>query len=233
MSHFAQIPIEEIKGLRLPLLQQSGDNSYQMMVEQDINYDCSWPTQSFLAPGLWPYTLDYLTKQDCPIGPCPIESAAGRWVFPMIMWDDVQGYHCSMTDACPYQPDTEDEHYDWMVENFKRTYESNKAPWGFYVHASWFTGKSLRFDAYKRFMEYLDNIDDVYIVGLSTALKWIQNPIPISEMTTPEWSNCRMREELNCNVQTCDVMKGEEHRYVNVCSTCPRVYPWLGNPLGE
>lgn len=87
-------------GLRKPFLQLSGNSTFQMMKESGITYDCSWPTISFIDPGMWPYTLDHASTQDCPIGPCPSASIPGTWVVPMISWRDLQNTPCSMADSC-------------------------------------------------------------------------------------------------------------------------------------
>lgn len=103
MNTFGNIPKSDIRGLRMPLLQLSGNNQFTMMKEGGIEYDSSWPTRSFMQTGLWPYTLDYQSIQDCNVLPCPDESIPGQWVLPMIMWEDTEGYPCSMVDACGYQ----------------------------------------------------------------------------------------------------------------------------------
>lgn len=100
MSHFANIPHESFKGLRVPYLQFSGDNYFQMLNEEGFTYDCTWPTQKYASPGLWPYTLDTLSVQDCVIGPCPTEAWDGSWVIPMIAWRDKMNIPCSMVDTC-------------------------------------------------------------------------------------------------------------------------------------
>lgn len=71
-----------------------------MISEVNLTYDCSWPTLTFRNPGLWPYTLDYQSDQDCPIGPCPTKSLPGVWVVPMIDWVDLDGTVCAMVDSC-------------------------------------------------------------------------------------------------------------------------------------
>ena len=60
--------------------------------------------------GLYPYTLDYASKQDCPIAPCPECSHPGVWVQPMLDLEDewygsnpncpTCGNICSMLDGC-------------------------------------------------------------------------------------------------------------------------------------
>lgn len=100
VSHFAQIPKDKISGIRMPFLQLSGNTTYEVLPENGLPWDCSWPTQKFSSPGLWPYTLQYKSDQDCPIGPCPTESLPKSWVAPMIDWIDDKGVVCSMVDAC-------------------------------------------------------------------------------------------------------------------------------------
>ena len=59
---------------------------------------------------MFPYTLDYKSKQDCPIEPCPSCSWPGVWEQPMIDLEDEWlgsnpacpecGNVCSMLDGC-------------------------------------------------------------------------------------------------------------------------------------
>lgn len=100
IEHFARIPADDMNGIRLPFLQMSGDNSFEMLNTQRISYDCSWPSQQYVNPGMWPYTLDTKSKQDCVIGPCPSNSWNGTWVVPMLEWIDGRGYPCPMVDTC-------------------------------------------------------------------------------------------------------------------------------------
>lgn len=100
VAHFANIPKEDIRGIRLPFLQLSGEASFEMMTEQGLTYDYSWPTIHHRAPGMWPYSLDYATRQDCVIGPCPVDSYDNVWVMPMISWTDEANIFCSMVDTC-------------------------------------------------------------------------------------------------------------------------------------
>ena len=98
IAKFANIPSSAIQGIRLPFLQMSGDNSFQMLNEQKMLYDLSWPSRNY--PGLWPYTLDTLSQQDCVIGPCPKQQWNGTWVLPMLTWQDYRDFPCAMVDTC-------------------------------------------------------------------------------------------------------------------------------------
>lgn len=102
ISHFAQIDREDIKGVRMPLFQLSGNNSFEMIKRAGLYYDCSMPTQHFTNPGMWPYSLEYASIQDCPLDNCPVASIPDVWVAPILSWTDLEGYQCAMVDACQY-----------------------------------------------------------------------------------------------------------------------------------
>ena len=114
IGQFANLNPCEVKGMRAPFLQGGGDNMFEMLRENNFLYDCSWPTRAYgytdAEYGLYPYTLDYATKQDCPIKPCPQCSHPGVWVQPMLDLEDewlgsqpncpTCGNICSMLDGC-------------------------------------------------------------------------------------------------------------------------------------
>ncbi|KAJ3661997.1 hypothetical protein Zmor_006366 [Zophobas morio] len=234
IAKFANIPEEAIKGMRLPFLQLSGDNSFEVGKEIGLVYDCSWPTQTFRNPGLWPYTLDYKSNQDCSIGPCPEDSIPGFWVVPMIDWTDQGNNVCSMVDACVNIPeDDADALSQWFIDNFNIQYNGNRAPFGFYVHAAYFNVNPLRLDAYKKFVDYLQGLDDVFLVTPNQAIQWIQNPVAIG---AAGWPECPTVEDAGCTPLTCALEKVDEENpiYMTFCgSECPAAYPWLDNPTGE
>ncbi|KAF5271002.1 hypothetical protein FQR65_LT05352 [Abscondita terminalis] len=232
ISKFANIPESSIKGARVPFLQIPGDNYYQMIEDSTFVYDCSWPTQVYMNSGLFPYTLDYASIQDCPIGKCPLNSHPGVWVIPMVDWMDLSGTPCAMVDACQNVPTDTQQILNFMKTNFHRHYDSSRSPFGFYVHASWFSIKE-RFDAYKLFLDYLGEFDDVYMVSASMVIDWMKNPVSKEEYLTN--AKCSSGNAGPCRVsKTCYLKKGEEERVMPVCTdVCPNVYPWVGNPLGN
>jgi len=233
IAHFANIPAEDIQGVRVPLLQLAGDTYFEAFQTADLGYDCSWPTQSYMDPPLWPYTLDYLSNQDCPIGRCPTESYPGRWVQPMVNWIDIQGYVCSMVDGCVFAPTETSDILEWIKSNFNRHYLNNKAPFGFYVHAAWFLRNPNNLEAYVQFLDYLGTLNDVYIVSVQRALEWVKNPQPLSQLSSA-WPSCPNTYTPTCNARSCPLSKGTETRYMMQClNSCPNVFPWLHNPLGN
>lgn len=231
--NFAAIPKEHIYGIRAPFLQMSGDNSTQAIKELGLEYDCSWPTQAYVHPGLWPYTLDCPSTQDCPIAPCPSDAASGVWIQPMINMKDNSGVPCAMADACADIPKDVQGLLKFMKDNFHMQYDKNRAPFGFYVHAAWFVAQNNHFEAYKLFIDYLLSLKDVYIVNIHRALQWVRNPSTLDNLRA-SWPACNKPAATSCTPTNCPLKKGEEERWMNQCDrTCPDKYPWLGNPLGE
>ncbi|XP_022911775.2 chitin deacetylase 7-like [Onthophagus taurus] len=230
IAKFADIPEEDIKGLRVPFLQLPGDTSFQAIKDLGLKYDSSWPTLRYQDPPLFPYTLDYLSNQDCPVGKCPTVSLPGVWVQPMVDWTGSDGNVCAMVDSCA-TPDNAPELLELMKSNFQRHYTSNKAPFGFYIHAAWFDKNPVNFEAYKQFLDYLGTLNDVYIVTVQRGIEWVQNPTTTKDLKNL-WPSCPNTYEPTCEATVCTLNKGEEVRYMTQCSDCPDVYPWLGNPLG-
>ncbi|XP_026461246.1 uncharacterized protein LOC113362969 [Ctenocephalides felis] len=239
IAKFAQINKTDIQGLRLPFLQMSGNNSYEMMPKAGLVYDSSWPTQNMDNPPIWPYTLDYLQPaQDCPIGPCPNKPHKGVWVMPMVNWRDEDGVPCAMVDSClKYPTDDADKLKNFMIKNFEKHYNTSKAPFGFYVHAAWFNVNPLYLEAYIKFIDYLQTKNDVILTNKAKVIEWIKNPVPLSQLKDSQWSKtCHKPSALGCTGQTCKVVRKDinEDRYMRICGgKCPDVYPWLGNPTGQ
>merc|ERR1711976_713859 len=211
IGQFANIPPCQVKGTRAPFLQGGGDNMFQMLSENNFVYDCSWPTRQYgyidAEYGLYPYTLDYKTKQDCPIQPCPTRSWPGIWEQPMIDLEDEWigsnpqcpecGNVCSMLDGCVIPddlPESKEIVYNMLMKNFNRTYRGeqnedlgifvpgNKAPWGLYMHAAWFFGRDWHYEGYKMFIEEITNTDkypDVFIVPIEKGIEYMQSPMPL------------------------------------------------------
>lgn len=122
-----------------------------------------------------------------------------------------------------------------MIGNFNRTYLTNRAPTGFYVHAAWFDQDPIHFEAYVKFIDYLQRLDDVFLVGTQDVIKWMKNPIPYTAMNSTSWSKCDLSiRNTTCSPKTCKLRRGNQERYLTSCvDDCPREYPWLQNPLGK
>jgi len=211
IGQFATLDPCEVTGMRAPFLQGGGDNMWQMLAENNFEYDCSWPTRKYgyvdAESGLYPYTLDYATVQDCPIKPCPKCSYPGMWVQPMIDLEDewygsnpacgpTCGNVCSMLDGCVIMENNTKEHvYGMLMKNFERVYlgeeddfggfqPGNKAPWGLYMHAAWFFGENKwHYDGYRMFLDEITNsakYPDVFIVPVKNGLEYMKKPAPMA-----------------------------------------------------
>ncbi|KAK9739762.1 Transmembrane amino acid transporter protein [Popillia japonica] len=233
IAKFANIPRTDIQGIRVPLLQLAGDRSFQAIERSGMMYDSSWPTQAYMDPPAWPYTLNYLSDQDCPIGACPTSSFPGMWVQPMVNWLDNSGYVCSMVDSCIFVPTDTQGVLDFIKRNFHRHYDNNRAPFGFYVHAAWFLRNPNNFEAYLQFLDYLESLNDVYIVSVQRALEWVRNPKTLNQLSSV-WSSCPATHAIDCAARNCGLQNDNgEMRYMTQCLPgCPARYPWLFNPLG-
>uniref|UniRef100_A0A2H1WQD6 SFRICE_013816 n=1 Tax=Spodoptera frugiperda TaxID=7108 RepID=A0A2H1WQD6_SPOFR len=234
MAHFANIPLDSIKGVRLPFLQLAGDNSFQVMADYGLEYDCSWPTTTQTNPGLWPYTLDYRSTQDCVVPPCPTSSIPGVWVKPMIAWSDLQGVACSMVDACFFIPDrnNEEDWFQFILTNFERHYFGNRAPFGFFVHEAFISAYPAVRRAFVRFMDVINNLEDVFMVNAHEVVDWVKNPVPVDEYKK---QSCRSFIPTHCSASSCSATASHNGMtyWMQLCNVCPNVYPWLGNPLGQ
>uniref|UniRef100_A0A1A9ZI54 NodB homology domain-containing protein n=1 Tax=Glossina pallidipes TaxID=7398 RepID=A0A1A9ZI54_GLOPL len=231
LERFAKINRKHIRGMRLPFLQAAGNTSFVVAKSLGLLYDSSWPTQMYKDPAMWPYTLDYLSVQDCQIGPCPTASLPGLWVNPMVMWTDVEGYSCSMIDGCIFLPkDDVDALFEWIKKNFLRHYEGNRAPFGMYLHAAWFSRGNNYLKAFRKFLEYANSLHDVYLVTPSQVIQYLKHP----SLGRP-FKGCFKKPKVPCQPTTCALEKTltGETRYMTCCDSCPEVYPWLDNPLGE
>nr|AYX80514.1 chitin deacetylase 6 [Spodoptera exigua] len=236
MSHFANIPFDSITGMRVPFLQLSGDNSFRVMSDYGLKYDNSWATNAYTSPAMWPYTLDYQSTQDCLAPPCPNASIPGVWVNPIIPWVDLDGKPCSLVHECfaINSPDLFNETlwFQFILNNFERHYFGNRAPFGVSLLEGVIYPFPQVLSALERFLDVINNLDDVFMVTSDEVIEWVKNPVPISQYRTQA---CRQFIPTTCVPSQCEVISsydGREYEFES-CNVCPRVYPWLGNPLGQ
>lgn len=240
-SHFANIPEEDFYGIRAPFLQIGGDAMFQMLQDNGLEYDCSMPTREHMDKGLFPYTLDYHTTQDCDIKPCPEQCHPGIWAVPMNDWKDSKGEPCAMFDACPNRPKTKDDMLKLMTDNFNKIYYGDRSPFGMFTHIAMLQGFPFIWEAYQEFIDtVLLTKEDVYLINTHQLIEWMRSPVPASEANTfkPWQTQCEPHEK-NCITGDAACKLNHEGEwanvtmYMSVCGDCPKKYPWLFNPLGE
>ncbi|XP_076630818.1 chitin deacetylase-like 5 isoform X2 [Colletes latitarsis] len=227
LSAYGGVKLEDVRGMRAPFLSVGGNNMFKMLWDTNFTYDSSMPIYENRPPS-WPYTLDYKLFHDCMIPPCPTRSYPGLWEVPMVMWQDLNGGRCSMGDACS-NPPTADGVYKMLIKNFERHYTTNRAPFGLFYHAAWFTQPHHK----EGFISFLDTIvamDDVWIVTNWQAIQWVRNPTPLPLMHTFEPFGCNYpdRPKKCNNPKVCNLWHKSGVRYMKTCQTCPDIYPWTG-----
>lgn len=191
---YANIPIDDVIGMRSPFLQGGGDEQFQMMFDTGLEYDSTMPSRVFgytnLENGMWPYSLDWESTMDCQIEPCPTCKFPGIWEQPLLDLEDNwygsipsdpdMGQPCSMLDSCIINVPTAKEVRDMLFKNFERAYYGNtRAPMGLYMHAAWFFGNDWHYDGYLRFLEEIadnDNYPDVWILPIRAGIDYRKDP---------------------------------------------------------
>ncbi|MPC23203.1 hypothetical protein E2C01_016244 [Portunus trituberculatus] len=179
LSAYGGVKMEDVRGMRAPFLAVGGNKMYRMLYEQNFTYDSSMPVYENNPPS-WPYTLDYRLFHDCMIPPCPTNSFPGLWQVPMVMWQDLKGGRCSMGDACTTPPDAEGV-YKMLIKNFERHYTTNRAPFGLFYHAAWFTTPHHK-EGFIAFLDTITAMDDVWLVTNWQTLQWMRDPQPLSRV---------------------------------------------------
>jgi len=216
---------------------------YGVLKAASFQYECSRPTLSFRNPGLWPYTNDYQSSQDCQIAPCPVQKHEGFWTVPMIdlIGDDLEG--CAMADTCTPVPETQQGTFNLLNRNFMEHYNGNRAPFGVFVHSAWLnsTGDDQeiieRRKGYEQFIDHVLTLGDAYIVSVTRGLEWVKTPKNISETVDFAPFKIVAKPDLCPRSFSCHYRPDQTpfpgERYMHSCVTCPQVYPWLGNHLGR
>ncbi|KAK0079896.1 hypothetical protein PV326_008479, partial [Microctonus aethiopoides] len=230
--NFAGIPKNEIRGLRLPFLQTSGNVSFQGIEELGLYYDTSLPVSHYINPPLWPYTLEYASHATCQIEPCPTASFPNIWEVPMTMWLDEKNISCSMVDACASISKEAKPISEWLIKQFEWHYNNSRAPFPVFMHAAWFLRNPENFKGYQLFINHIQQLSDVYIVTLNNAINWIKNPKSLDNKMP--FGECEIRKSpIKCTPHSCNLKtKSGEERWMTSCSpVCPTNYPWVYNPL--
>ncbi|XP_034253709.1 uncharacterized protein LOC117652726 [Thrips palmi] len=227
LAAYGGVKQEDIRGMRAPFLAVGGNKMFKMLYDSNFTYDSSMPVYENKPPS-WPYTLDYKLFHDCMIPPCPTRSYPGVWEVPMVMWTDLNGGRCSMGDACS-NPPTSDGVYKMLIKNFERHYTTNRAPFGLFYHAAWFTQPHHK-EGFIAFLDTLVSMNDVWLVTNWQALQWVRDPTPISRLNNFQPFQCNYQDRpRRCNnPKVCNLWHKSGVRYMRTCQPCPDVYPWTG-----
>ena len=87
-------------------------------------------------------------------------------------------------------------------------------------------------------MNYLKNKQDVYVVTVDQLIEWVKNPVVLDDIEDFEPLQClpdlpknECEEPKTCPYSE-NLPNDLEEVVMKVCTQCPEVYPWVGNPLG-
>ncbi|KAF2355319.1 Low-density lipoprotein (LDL) receptor class A repeat [Trinorchestia longiramus] len=245
IERFANITDNSIIGLRAPYLRVGGNAQFDMMNDQFFIYDASITAALGKYP-LWPYTLYFRMPHKCHGNGqnCPSRSHP---VWEMVMnemdrRDDPEFDEglsgCHYVDSCT-NIRTPKQFGRFLEHNFRRHYETNRAPLGLHFHASWLEGNKNFKKELINFIQSKSGNPDVYFVTMLQVIQWMQTPTEVPALRDfPEWKEkCDVKGLPFCSLpNTCPVRTKEipdETLSLFTCMDCPRNYPWLLDPTGD
>ncbi len=221
--------VPEIYGFRAPFLVTT-ENEIEILYEKNFTYEASMPSREFY----WPFTLDYKSPLCNLPATCPINSYPGLWIVPNIVYDQNTSYPCNMLDACT-GPQTEEDWFNFLMDNFYDHYNGSRAPYGLYAHSSWFYRAPGRDRALMTFLDKMQELDDVYIVTHYQLIQWVRNPTPLDELGSfADWQ-CPQKDKPRCSYEspTCNKFYDDPGEFLVTCtSPCPPEWPTVGEPRG-
>ena len=198
----AGVPKSEVRGVRVPFLEIGSDTQFEVLTENNFEYDASFLTGPYndrdWRLSAWPYTLDfYPTLEYCDSHNCPKTNFSGFWEVPLNRWLGLDGKSCPMVDGCTTQnlrDKRETSRYLW--KNFNRHYQRNRAPLGINMHATWFD-EDYKVQAMEEFLDDILDTRKVYIVTVHQALAWMRDPTSLKRIRRfAPWLTCKHRRLL-------------------------------------
>ncbi|XP_077544681.1 chitin deacetylase 8-like [Haemaphysalis longicornis] len=238
LTAFGNVPFSDIAGFRGPFLITGGDQGFSML-HKHFRYDSTLVHQRVRGERpFYPYTMDFGFRRSCNVWPCPEGSYPGLWVLPInvLFPKHTEGIlPCAMADACLPQPVTANDTFDYLRSNFEEFYTTNRAPFPVFLHEAYLKHPE-RKAGYLRFVDWLLQKDDVYLVTASEVLRFMEEPEPLSAYAKHPCTGQNVRRPSTCARPTTCSYKNTPpggERYMRTCSRCPKNYPWVNNPLGN
>ncbi|XP_063829548.1 chitin deacetylase 1 [Ostrinia nubilalis] len=238
INRFSRVRMEDFRGLRAPFLSVGWNRQFLMMQEFGFVYDATVVAPP-VNPPYWPYTLDYKMPHRCAGDNqyCPTRSYAGLW--EMVINPLVNGTEtCATLDRCPTKP-ARDDVYNILMNNFKRHYLTNRAPFGIHLESTWLKSSDEYLMEFKKFIDEVLKLPDVYFVTNRQAIEWMKRPTPVLQLKNFYPWLCGSRRLLDYETAcpkptTCKLQSKilAHDRYMITCTECPKTYPWLRNEFG-
>lgn len=218
---------DEVRGFRSPFLVTS-ETELKVLHESSFLYEASMGTTT----NYWPFTLDYESPICISPATCPKNAYPGLWLVPIALYKQSNGNYCAMLDACT-TPITEEDWFNFLMENFNAHYDYNRSPFGIYSHSAWFYISDVRAKAMEAFLDKVLAFEDVYIVTQSQMLDWVSQPVALDKIKDFDSWKCPPRPAPRCDYMQPTCQKMYEDKYFKSCSSCPNNYPSYGNPEGK
>ncbi|KAJ0174591.1 hypothetical protein K1T71_009699 [Dendrolimus kikuchii] len=237
INRFGRVRMEDFRGMRVPYLSVGWNRQFLMMQEFGFVYDATI-VAPFTDTPYWPYTLDYKMPHKCQGNNqyCPTRSYAGLWemvINALLNGDEV----CPTLETCPSTL-CADDLYDILINNFKRHYLKNRAPFGIHFNSTMLKNSEY-LGVFKKFMGEVLKLPDVYFVTYKEVIDWIKRPTPVVQIKKFQPWLCKRQHfedsEIACHKpRTCKLpSKVLEHdKYMITCTECPKTYPWIRNEFG-
>jgi len=225
VSRFANIPIADVVGARVPNLQLVGNNLFEAYKQSGVEYDNTWTARS--SNRFFPFSLDQVNGNvPCEIGECPVSQFENIWVAPII--DLVaNGLECNNLLACQVDDDAQ-VISDWLYAEFLNSYDGSRTPISLIANAAWFVTLENAFDGLRDFLERVLELGDVYLVSNKQVIDYMKSPV-----TADNYVPSVVGGYASCSRRSCPLEFDGDVRYMVACvSSCPSSYPWLGNPTG-
>jgi peptidoglycan/xylan/chitin deacetylase (PgdA/CDA1 family) len=192
------LPLTDLVGYRNPYL-VNNPATRKIQEANGILYDSSMiqvfqnDSESETGPGMrvWPFTMDQGIPINCnwnyPDGQCngTTERYPGLWEVPLWELQNAAGDHLYSMDVGTNPPG---DIYNILLENFNMNYNNNRAPFGIYLHSTWFDTPGVNAAAMNKFLDYAMAQPNVWAVTTTQLIKWMQAPVPASQMG--EWLKC-------------------------------------------
>lgn len=176
LHRLAGIPLEDIRGFRAPYLGYNAD-TFEALSLLGFNYDSSVTE----APGIhsldnanyiWPYTLHNSIQQNTWTGDPPTKPYPDLFQVPMWM---LLGENNTSHNMDP--SGSREELLELFQSNLLARYHGNRAPMGIWLHASQWLPNDDNVSAMNDFLEWALQMPDVWVVGTSSLVDWMKNPV--------------------------------------------------------
>ncbi|KAK3581031.1 hypothetical protein CHS0354_013927 [Potamilus streckersoni] len=190
------IDTKSVKGLRAPGLNIGGDEEFIGLGLNGLQYDssCASAELSRQETMVWPFTYNFVPGPACDIGSGPANPFPGKWEF-LISDMNWNGVPCATPSAC-INVTTKQDAFDLLFNTFRDHYLGNRSPFTLVINPQWAKSDFSR-EGTIEFLQYVRAaFSDTYIVTMSQALAWIQQPTPLANLTNFAPWMCPKDEKL-------------------------------------